>query len=485
MASFRILIVDDSEPWRRMVFTLLREYLDWQIICEASDGLEAVQKSKELQPDLILLDIALPGLNGIEAARQIYETAPRSRIFVPEREPVSRSGKREALWEWVLWGYVAKSDAAQDLMAAVEAVIADRHFVSNSVAGCATCRPLDADVLQPRGRHTREGISSSSPTVHSRNSDGTTTSVCNRCPLTIGRALDENDLAELESRHVCQSVERRQMVRIVHRTYIPPVGTDRRLGGSSRKVLNEDGWILSPAAKVELIKAHLFLHPCSRCKTSVEHLSPNDESVCFRCQFSLKRRWKELSEVPPLPTKDGELKCCHEVQLYSSDELFVHRFTRFIGAALRVGDAVVVIATQPHREAIFQRLLADGLDVTAALDQGRYIPLDVVDTLSTLMVNDLPDPVRFLATASSLLGTAKEAARGKHPRVAACGECAPFLWREGMADAAVRLEELWDEIARREGVDTLCGYPGESFRCEQGSETLQRIIGTHSALHVW
>lgn len=329
-----------------------------------------------------------------------------------------------------------------------------------------------------------ERISSSSPTVHSRNSDGTTTSVCNRCPLTIGRAINENDLAELESRHVCQPVERRQMVRIVHRTYIP-LRTDRRLGESGRKVLNGDGWILSQAAKIELIKAHLFLHPCSRCKTSVEHLSPNDESVCFRCQFSLKRRWKELSAVAPLPTKDGELKCCHEVQLYSSDEVFVHRFTRFIGAALRLGDAVVVLATQPHREALFQRLLADGLDVAAALDQGRYIPLDVADTLSTLMVNDLPDPVRFLEAAGSLLGAARKAARGKHPHVAACGECAPFLWREGMADAAVRLEELWDEIARKEGVDTLCGYPGGSFRREQGSETLQRIIGTHSALHVW
>ena len=81
MASVRILIVDDCEPWRRMILTLLQEYPDWQIICEASDGLEAVQKSKELQPDLILLDIGLPGMNGIEAARQIREIAPRSKIL--------------------------------------------------------------------------------------------------------------------------------------------------------------------------------------------------------------------------------------------------------------------------------------------------------------------------------------------------------------------------------------------------------------------
>ena len=321
--------------------------------------------------------------------------------------------------------------------------------------------------------------------AHSCNSDGTITSVCNRCPLTIARAVDVKDLAELESRHVCQPVERRQMVRTVHRTYILPVRTDGRLGENCRRVLNESGSRLSQTAKAELIKTHLFLHPCSRCKTSVAYLSPNDERVCFRCQFSLKRRWKELAAVAPLPPKDGEINRCHEVQLYSSDKAFVHRFTRFIGATLRVGDAVVVVATQSHRDALFQRLLTDGLDVAAALDQGRYIPLDVVDTLSTLMVNDFPDPVQFRETASSLLRAAKKAARGKHPHVAACGECAFFLWREGMADAAVRLEELWDEIARTEGVDILCGYPGGSFHCEQGSETLRRIIGTHSALHVW
>ena len=76
MASVRILIVDDNEPWRRMVFTLLQEHPNWLVIGEASDGLEAVQKSQQLQPDLILLDIGLPGLNGIEAARQICEIAP-------------------------------------------------------------------------------------------------------------------------------------------------------------------------------------------------------------------------------------------------------------------------------------------------------------------------------------------------------------------------------------------------------------------------
>ena len=142
MASVRILIVDDCEPWRRMIFTLLQEYPDWQIICEASDGLEAVQKSKELQPDLILLDIGLPGMNGIEAARQIREIAPRSKILFLS-ENLCPEVVQEALCNGA-WGYVAKSDAGRDLLAAVEAVIENKQFVSSRFAGCNPVHPSDA-----------------------------------------------------------------------------------------------------------------------------------------------------------------------------------------------------------------------------------------------------------------------------------------------------------------------------------------------------
>jgi hypothetical protein len=123
------------------------------------------------------------------------------------------------------------------------------------------------------------------------------------------------------------------------------------------------------------------------------------------------------------------------------------------------------------------------LDVDAAIRDGNYIPLDVAETLATFMVNDVPDPVQFGEITSALLTAAKNAARGKQPHVAACGECAPLLWRRGMPDAAVRLEGLWDEIAKKVGVDILCGYPGESFRREQGSDTLHRILAEHSVVH--
>src|SRR5271165_1679237 len=153
--------------------------------------------------------------------------------------------------------------------------------------------------------------------THTRNGDGTITSVCSHCPLTIARAIDEKDLGELESRHVCQPVERRYLVRIVHRTYIPPRWSSARLVDSGRSILNPNYSRLSQSAKVELIRAHLFLHPCYRCEKSLEHLSPSNERVCFSCQFSLKRRWKELVPVEPLLPEREDASRRHEVQLYS------------------------------------------------------------------------------------------------------------------------------------------------------------------------
>jgi len=84
-SPIRVLVVEDYEPWRRYVSTALQKQTELQVIGEVSDGLEAVQQAEELQPDLILLDIGLPTLNGIEAARRIRKVSPASRIlFVSE-----------------------------------------------------------------------------------------------------------------------------------------------------------------------------------------------------------------------------------------------------------------------------------------------------------------------------------------------------------------------------------------------------------------
>src|SRR5215468_1678785 len=119
--ALRVLVVDDYEPWRRFSLTTLQKRPELKVISEASDGLEAVQQAQKLQPDLILLDIGLPSLNGIEAARRIREVSPSSKIlFVSENR--SRDIAEEALRTGAN-GYVVKSDAANELLPAVDTVL--------------------------------------------------------------------------------------------------------------------------------------------------------------------------------------------------------------------------------------------------------------------------------------------------------------------------------------------------------------------------
>jgi len=125
--SSKILVVDDFEEFRRLVLLLLQQRAEFQII-QASDGLEAVQKAKELEPDLILLDIGLPKLNGIEAAKQIRDLFPLARIVFLTQES-SPDVVREALSLGAL-GYVHKLHVHSDLLPAIEAVLEGTRFVS-------------------------------------------------------------------------------------------------------------------------------------------------------------------------------------------------------------------------------------------------------------------------------------------------------------------------------------------------------------------
>lgn len=126
-----VLLVEDFGPFRAYVSTLLREKPGFQVVSEASDGLEAVRRARELNPDLILMDIGLPGLNGIEAARQIRELALRSRIVFLTQEGTTEVVE-EALSSGAL-GYVHKPRAGSDLFPAVAAVLEGKQFVSNGL----------------------------------------------------------------------------------------------------------------------------------------------------------------------------------------------------------------------------------------------------------------------------------------------------------------------------------------------------------------
>lgn len=129
MSSFRVLVVDDYVPFRQFVCSALAAKPELQIVGESSDGLEAVLKSEELQPDLILLDVGLPALNGIEAARRIRRVAPESKILFVSQES-SPDIVQEALTTGAL-GYVVKAHAGRHLLAAVDAVLKGRHYTSD------------------------------------------------------------------------------------------------------------------------------------------------------------------------------------------------------------------------------------------------------------------------------------------------------------------------------------------------------------------
>ena len=132
-APIRILVVDDYAPWCRFLRLTLLAHEELQVIGEFTDGPEAIEKAKELQPDLILLDIGLPTLNGIEAARRIRELSPKTKIlFVSENR--SPDIAEEALRTGA-GGYVAKADAVRDLLPAINAVLEGKRFISASLAG--------------------------------------------------------------------------------------------------------------------------------------------------------------------------------------------------------------------------------------------------------------------------------------------------------------------------------------------------------------
>lgn len=129
--AVRVLVVEDFEPFRRLISAMLRRRPDLLIIGELSDGLEALHKAEELQPDLILLDVGLPSLNGIEAARQIRTHSFARIIFVTQE---SSADVVEAALNIGAMGYVVKTRIGSDLLAALDAVLLGRRFVSSGLS---------------------------------------------------------------------------------------------------------------------------------------------------------------------------------------------------------------------------------------------------------------------------------------------------------------------------------------------------------------
>jgi len=159
LSAFRILIADDHEVARKGIRSLLEDHAGWEVCGEARDGREAVEYAGKLKPDVLLLDIGMPNLNGLDAARQILATDPEARILILTVHD-SEQTVREVLAVGAR-GFLLKSDAGRELVAAVEALQQRRTFFTSRVAQMMLdgyLRPQDNSdpsgqcVLTPRER---------------------------------------------------------------------------------------------------------------------------------------------------------------------------------------------------------------------------------------------------------------------------------------------------------------------------------------------
>ncbi|MEP6995799.1 MAG: MEDS domain-containing protein, partial [Acidobacteriota bacterium] len=129
----------------------------------------------------------------------------------------------------------------------------------------------------------------------------------------------------------------------------------------------------------------------------------------------------------------------HAVQFYENSAFLADSASRYVGAGLALGDAGVVVATEPRRRELEAKLIASGLDLAAARAEGRYLSLDAAETMSRFMVGSRPDERRFAEVVGSIVETVL--ARSKSMRVRVFGEMVALLCAEGKPDAAIALEQ--------------------------------------------
>jgi hypothetical protein len=174
----------------------------------------------------------------------------------------------------------------------------------------------------------------------------------------------------------------------------------------------------------------------------------------------------------------GEVTPCeHLVQIYEDDDVFLDTLAGFAGGGIRSGDGVIIIATDTHLEALGSRLTGSGLDLAAAQEEDRYIPVDAEELLSRLVFRGWPDDYLFKKGVTELLARAGSGGR----RVRAFGEMVAILWARGQNAATVRLEHLWQGICQNEGLSLFCAYPKSGFT-QDANVSIQELCALHSRI---
>ena len=172
----------------------------------------------------------------------------------------------------------------------------------------------------------------------------------------------------------------------------------------------------------------------------------------------------------------------HVVQFYEQSPYLVDRVSSFIAPGLRAGEAAIVIATPEHREMIEVQLRAHGIDVSELRAQGAYVDLDASETMARFMVNGQPDRRRFVEVIGGTITRARPQAQ--FPIVRAFGEMVALLWAQGRQDAAIDVEELWNELLGHHPFSLMCGYPIEGLG-DPDSPTVRQMMASHTRAHPW
>jgi len=297
--SFDVLIAEDHGLWREFIHSTLQQHFETWDIHEVTDGPDAIQQARELQPGLIVLDIGLPTLSGLEAAREIRKLSPGSKILFVSQE-ASPALVREALG--IGNGYVAKMDAGRELLTAVAAILRGEQFV--------------------------------------------------------GERLADHDFA--------------------------------RKG--------------RPAIRQE-----------------------------------------------------------HVVYFYPDDEQLLHRLAELFRNVLRDGESVIAVTTREHRLGLLERLTAQGIDVSHAIEEGRITFCDASEELNNFMDADGPNKVRLQSQFADMIRKKAASSATQTNRVVLFGEMVAVLWAQKKYDAAIRLEQLWNELTRIHPFYLCCAYPAQEF----------------------
>jgi signal transduction histidine kinase len=168
----------------------------------------------------------------------------------------------------------------------------------------------------------------------------------------------------------------------------------------------------------------------------------------------------------------------HAVQFYEDEEFLTTAVAEFLAVGLTTGQPVIVIATEPHRDAFLRRLALDGFDIDAPRQSGLLTMLDARETLASCMVGAVPDGDRFRSIVGAVIERSLRG--GGHATARLYGEMVDVLWKDGHTDSAIRMEEMWNDLGSRHAFSLLCAYAMGNFYKSEDAERFQEICRQHT-----